>query len=216
MQSEVAPKLSAALNQNSKIRRLAVYRQIPIVVTFPEFDYLKLLGIEFVQKCNGNPHNPLIIHWNILGFIHIDRVAIVKPGIGVFISPIFLGKRNKFMPPGVVEICEPHAIVRGNNPFTRIIDFGFQTIEFVMLRNDKAGNSTPHIHPHPSFIFLDEGKNFFIGNRIDIADDQKFFPIPVQLRNVFPKQGKGRIGNDNVRFFLEVQHFPRCGNLRRP
>ena len=59
----------------------------------------------------------------------------------------------------------------------------------------------------PHSVFFNQRKYFFVSNRVDISDDQKLFIILNELRHIFPKERKWRVGNDDICLLQQFNTF---------
>ena len=95
------------------------------------------------------------------------------------------------MPFFMFEICIPTNSRHLNIIIIRIITF--RPYEFpICLKIISIRALIDHTHiksiPCPKPIFLNQGENFFVGDRIHISENQKIFPIFYKLIKVFTKE----------------------------
>src|SRR5437879_2381307 len=50
----------------------------------------------------------------------------------------------------------------------------------------------------PQLVGLNEWEDLFVGNRVLVPKDQKLLPVFEELRDVFAKEGKRRVGHYDV------------------
>jgi hypothetical protein len=56
-----------------------------------------------------------------------------------------------------------------------------------------------YARPQPDPVLLEELEDFLVSTRVLVPDDYELLFVRYELRDVFPKQRKRRIGDDDIR-----------------
>ena len=91
--------------------------------------------------------------------------------------------------------------------YNRTVFARVQTFINVRLRHVEINFAAHRHEARPKFILHDERKNFFVSERVLVAEYDEFFAVFNHQRNVFAEDTERRISDDNISFLEQFNTF---------
>ena len=111
------------------------------------------------------------------------------------------------MPLRKIKIGEPANTFDLDEPVAVIVNPRSCGFKWVMIGNPERPVTASDARTKPDFPVLYQWEKILVGDGIQIADDQEFLAVFHELRDIWPKLGKRRICNNNVRLFQYLNAF---------
>lgn len=181
------------------------------VTGFEGSDNLKLIWVVLIEERDRNTHNALVVARNRVGKRHFDRVVIVVPvvcrlalDLRVLAEPqiVLDGHQGQILvPAAVVQIGVPADALNANVLDAIFVDAPASGVQRIVVWDAELTVPAVDGDPHPQSVGFDKRKDLLVGERLDVTDDQELLSVLHELSDVFLEEGKGRVGDHDVRLF---------------
>ena len=99
----------------------------------------------------------------------------------------------------VVQICIPADALNADVLDAVFVHAVTRRVQRIVVWNAELTVTAVDGDPHPKLVGLDEREELFVGERLEVADDQELFPVFNELREVRAEERERRVGDDDVR-----------------
>jgi len=135
-------------------------------------------------------------------FRHFDCIVVVVCLVLLCVEGLV--EDQFFVALGDVEVCKPARVSKAAPVPSLLVSPAPYLSELVVVRNHeiyRMGVSKPYL------VLLDEAEDLLVGDGVVICDDEKLLLHRDELRYIFSKQRKRRVGDYNIRFFQQLDAF---------